>query len=116
MLVWVDNAQPSSTRTEIGHASHPCCGARAVLPPSIVLPGSLCARSGRLASWQRGPHRTNPSSRIFRRAVCGFVLAGPCNDRLVSFDSSGLSEPKKESKSRQSCGHGLEPRAALMRG
>lgn len=98
MLVWVDNAQPSSTRTEFGHASHPRGGARAVLPPSIFLPGSLCARSGPLASWLQGQHRTNHSSRIFRGAVCG------------------LSELKKESKSRKSCGDGVEPCAALMRG
>lgn len=116
MLVWVDNAQPSSTRTAIGHASHPRGGARAVLPPSIAVLDSRGTRGGQVASWPQGQHRTNHSSRPGRWAVVGFVRSGPNNEGLDSFDPSSVSEQKKESNSRQSCGDGLLPIAALMRG
>jgi len=46
----------------------------------------------------------------------GVVHVDPRSDRRDPMGPSGTSELKKESKSRQSCGDGVVPSAALMRG
>ena len=115
MLVWVDNAQPLSTRSDNGHASHPRGGARAVLPPAIAVPGLHRVRGNQMAGrlWRR--HRTNRFTPCVSGVEFRGVFSGRRSDRRDPLDPCGVSESNKESKSRKSCGVGVVPIAALSR-